>query len=496
MAIPIPDVSTNQLVGLALVQLDRQGTAPSATPWKTAIIGQKTSAGSATANTLVQVTSAERATALFGVGSQLAIMCHAYLKNDPTGNLWAGVLADNGTTKATGTIQVTAAATGDGTIKLRVFGKRIAVGVSAGDSANTIAAAIEAELDLHTYLPTVASVSTDTVTLTAKNAGVAGNTGRIEVNPDPGDVLPAGVALTLTQVSGGSTDPAVTTLVTAMAAADIRNIIVHRTDDTIMDAIDAEMVSRWDATRAKRSHAFSCLVDSVSDLTTWSGSRNSPHQTTFGLDFPPCPEWEIAAAVGGAIVRSLRSHVAVPLADLALLDSRGEAMPGPALSSRFSSTENNTLGIAGVASLYTDQYGQLRTQACVTHYKTDGSGVADTTLRWTNTLYQVMYLIDDLETATRQYCAGKILMDDASVVEVGTPAVDPRLIKSHLVGRYRAHERAGIVEDTAGFAAAVVVERNATDANRVDILYPPDLANQLNVLAVLFRPYLQYPTEA
>jgi phage tail sheath gpL-like len=493
MAIPIPEVSSNQLIGLAQVQLDRQGTSPQAASQKVAIVAQKLSAGSATTNTLVQVTSRERATALFGVGSQLAIMCHAYLYNDPQGELWAMPLADNGTTKATGSIQVTAAATGDGTIKLRVFGKRISIGVSAGDSANSIAAAIEAELDLHTYLPTVASVSTDTVTLTAKNAGVAGNTGRIEVNPDPGDVLPAGVALTITQVSGGSTDPAISTPITNMAAADIRHIVVHRTDDTIMDAFDAELVDRWSATRGKLSHAYSCLVDSVSDLTTWAGSRNSPHQTTFGLDFPPCPEWEIAAAAAGAMVKSLRNNPAVPMQDLALLDSRGQAMPGPALGSRFSDVENNTIGLQGVASLYTDAYGQLRLNATVTHYKTDGSGVADTTLRWTNNVHQVAYLIDDLKTATRQYCAGKILVDDASVIEPGTPAVDVDMIKAHLVGRYRQHAARAIVEDVEGFAANVVVERNGTDANRVDILYPPDLANQLNVLAVLMRPYLQYP---
>jgi phage tail sheath gpL-like len=71
--------------------------------------------------------------------------------------------------------------------------------------------------------------------------------------------------------------------------------------------------------------------------------------------------------------------------------------------------------------------------------------------------------------------------------------VDVDMIKAHLVGRYRQHAARAIVEDVAGFAENVVVERNGTDANRVDILYPPDLANQLNVLAVLMRPYLQYP---
>lgn len=490
MTIAISEVPSTQLIGLAKVQLDRQGTTPGASSQKVGIIGQKTSAGSATANVLVQVTSAQRATALFGVGSQLAIMCQTYLKNDPQADLWAVPLADNGTTKATSTIQVTSAATGDGTIKLRAFGYRVQIGVSSGDSANTIASAIEAALDEIVDLPVTSGVSTDTVTCTARNAGVSGNTGRIEVSPDPGDVLPAGVALTIVQPSGGSTDPAITTAITNIASADLRHIVFHRTDDTAMDALDAELLDRWGAARGKLSTVISCLVDSVGDLTTWSGSRNSPHQMTFGIDASPYPEWEIAAAAAGAITRSIRTHPAVPVTDLALKDRLGLAMAGPAVGSRFSDTENNTIGLEGVASLYTDQYGQLRVGIAVTHYKTDGSGVADTTLQQFNTVHQVAYLIDDLTTSVRQKFSGKILVDDASVVTPGTPAVDVTVIRDYLIGRYRVHQANAIVENLSGFASNLVVERDGSNANRVNVLYPPDLANQLNVLAILFRPYL------
>ena len=69
------------------------------------------------------------------------------------------------------------------------------------------------------------------------------------------------------------------------------------------------------------------------------------------------------------------------------------------------------------------------------------------------------------------------------------------MIRSMLIGRYAAHVRDAIVENIAGFKEFLIVERNANDANRVDVLYPPDLANQLNVLAILFRPYLQLPSE-
>lgn len=491
MAIPIPEVPTTQLVGLSMVMLDRQGTSPAPTNAKTAIIGQKTSAGSATANTLVQVTSAERATALFGVGSQLAIQCQTYLKNDPLGNLWAGVLADNGTTKATGTIEVTAAATGDGTISLRLFGYRVSVGVTSGDSAATIGAAIRDASNALVDLPAVATLSTATVTFTAKNAGVAGNTGRLELNPDEGNVTPAGVAMTITQMSGGSTDPALSTLITAMTNSDVRWWVVSLTDDTSMDAFDAEALDRWSATRALRNHIFSSYVASVSDLTTWSGSRNSPHQTTFGILAPPNPSWEIAAAAAGQIIKRTRSHPAVPHTGTKLVNRLGQAMPGPVLASRFSPTENNTLGLAGVATLTTDAYGQLCLGPTVTHYKTDGSGVADTTLQQFNTLAQLMYVIDDIEGATAQYSAEKILVNDASQVEPGTPVLDRALMRAHLAGRYELLVRQAIADDLAGFVTDLVVERNVSNPNRLDISYPLDVTNQVNVVAVLLRTYLQ-----
>ena len=42
------------------------------------------------------------------------------------------------------------------------------------------------------------------------------------------------------------------------------------------------------------------------------------------------------------------------------------------------------------------------------------------------------------------------------------------------------------------FQANLLVERDANDPNRVNVLYPPDLINQLRVFAVLAQFRLQY----
>ena len=42
------------------------------------------------------------------------------------------------------------------------------------------------------------------------------------------------------------------------------------------------------------------------------------------------------------------------------------------------------------------------------------------------------------------------------------------------------------------FKENLIVERNATDPNRLDVLFPPDLINQLRVFATLVQFRLQY----
>jgi hypothetical protein len=50
----------------------------------------------------------------------------------------------------------------------------------------------------------------------------------------------------------------------------------------------------------------------------------------------------------------------------------------------------------------------------------------------------------------------------------------------------------GLVEDIRNFKAHLLVERDPNDPNRVNVLYPPDLINQLRIFAVLAQFRLQY----
>ena len=50
----------------------------------------------------------------------------------------------------------------------------------------------------------------------------------------------------------------------------------------------------------------------------------------------------------------------------------------------------------------------------------------------------------------------------------------------------------GLVENLAAFKAHLIVERDPNNPNRVNVLYPPDLINQLRIFAVLAQFRLQY----
>ena len=51
------------------------------------------------------------------------------------------------------------------------------------------------------------------------------------------------------------------------------------------------------------------------------------------------------------------------------------------------------------------------------------------------------------------------------------------MIKGELLATYRQLERAGIVENYELFKQYLVVERDASDPNRLNTLFPPDYVN-------------------
>jgi phage tail sheath gpL-like len=99
------------------------------------------------------------------------------------------------------------------------------------------------------------------------------------------------------------------------------------------------------------------------------------------------------------------------------------------------------------------------------------------------------------QVITTKYARHK-LANNGARFGAGSAIVTPNVIKAELINQYGVMEAAGLVENMAAFKANLIVERNLDDPNRLDVLFAPDLINQLRVFALLAQFRLQYPTAA
>lgn len=125
-----------------------------------------------------------------------------------------GISPAGGATAASSDIVIGGPATADGTLEFSVVDEReftVTVAVTNGDTANTIATALNDALQALTDTPFTASVNLSTVTITADDVGTIGNSYGVKVT---GAV--AGVTVTLNSFTGGATDPTLTSILDAI----------------------------------------------------------------------------------------------------------------------------------------------------------------------------------------------------------------------------------------------------------------------------------------
>ncbi|MED8996945.1 phage tail sheath C-terminal domain-containing protein, partial [Escherichia coli] len=59
------------------------------------------------------------------------------------------------------------------------------------------------------------------------------------------------------------------------------------------------------------------------------------------------------------------------------------------------------------------------------------------------------------------------------------------IIRAELIAQFRTLEQNGYVQDVDSFVEKLVVERDSDNPNRVNVVWPDRLINQLRIFAVL-----------
>ena len=453
------------------------------TPQKILIMGQRLAAGSVLANVPTRIYSGDQARLNFGNGSMLAAMCYAAKNANPSTEMWAIALDDNGSgVAATGTITLTGAPTANGTLFVYLGGVRIPVGVTVGQSLTVIAGNVVTAINDVISMQATAGNVAGVITVTYRHKGVVGNSFDIRLNYGFNETTPAGLAVAIAAMAGGTLNPDVSTAIAAAASLWAQTWINPYNDTTNVGLLEAEMTARFGPMVQMEGHLFSAASGTVGTLTALGAARNSPHHTILGIGKSPSLPY-VAAAIVGA-VEAGEPDPARPRQTLPLL-----GVMAPLLQEAFSRTERDTLLQAGTSTFNVDDGGNVYIERLVTTYKTNTLGFTDISYLNIETMRTIAYFRYSLRARVAQRFPRHKLANDGTEFSTGQAVVTPILLRMEILHLAREWVLAGLMEDFEQFARDLVVERNTIDLDRVDAIIPPNTVNQFRVFAgaVQFR---------
>lgn len=451
-------------------------------PVRALVIGQKLAAGSQAALTPVLITSVDQARSLFGAASQLAHMLEKFKGANSFVECWAIAQEDNGAgVAAIGSVTFAGPATASGTLNFYIGGRRVQTAVASANASTVIATAFAAAINADTTLPVTAAVdgvNTSKVNITARHKGECANFIDLRFNYYAGEATPAGVTATIVAMTGGTANPDVAAVLNAIGDEWYTDFVMPYTDGANLTAMEAEMADRFGPLKMIDGHFYAAYSDTHGNLVTKGQARNSPHGSFMGAKKSPTPPYEVAAILGAVCAYHLQIDPARPVQTLPLV-----GLLAPALADRFTMEERNILLYNGISTFRVGSDGIVYIERVITAYRTNAFGANDPSYLDIETMKTLAYLRYDTRTFIALRYPRHKLADDGTALGRGQAVVTPKVIKAALIARFRLWEEAGLVEGFDQFKEDLIVERDATDVNRLNALIPPDIINQFRVFA-------------
>lgn len=480
MSISFNQIPINLRVPGTYIEVDNSQAIQGLLPMPSTILmfGQMLSIGTATPEQPILITRPDQAAALFGRGSMLQHMVEALKGVNKISELYVMPLTDAASaTAATQDITIDTDAAGSGTLSLYIGGRRVRVGVTAGDTKSDIAGALAGAISNDPDMLVTASSATGTVTLTANNAGEDAGVLDVRANYYRSDEFPDGVTITIAAPTAGSGNPDMTAALDALGDNWYQTFVMPWSDGANMTLLETELADRFGPIRQIQGHAFMAKNGTVSELSTFTDGHNSPHITCADTDGATINPAFVLASVDAGIDAGepdpARPRQTLPLPGLLAV---------PETERRIHS-ENNTLLFGGIATHAIDAGDIVRVQRLVTMYQVNPAGMDDPSYLDVTTLRTIAYMRYSVRSmVTRKYPRHK-LADDGTPIAPGQAIVTPNVMRGELVALFMDWMEIGIAENLEQFKRDLIVERNEMDQNRLDAVIPPDVINQLRVFA-------------
>lgn len=457
---------------------------PSVQTYRALLIGYRLSAGTVAALTPKRVTSAAQVAEFAGEGSQAHQMAVAWFAQNNSTETWVCLLDEpSGGTAATGTFTITGTATKAGSVYAYVGGHRAVASVAVGDTATAVGAALATALGNLVGDPCTYGAAGGVVTCTARHKGVYSHQElTLGVNFYQGEETPEGLSVAVVQIGdavAGAGSEDIDLVWPVLGETQFNVIVSGLTDASNTAKLDAELADRWAADRAIEGVAIMAKDDSHAGLVTYGDALNSKHLTVVGMDSAQSPPWEIASAVGAWVARRGASDPAQPFTGLRLL-----GIIPPVDTLQFTLAERDLLLHDGISTLTVDSSGAVYISRLITTYQENTQGLPDTAFLNLNTPLTLGYLRFDWRSFWASRYSGYKLADDDAQFAPGQKVMTPKRGRAEAIAKFREWEALGLVEDFDQFKADLIVERSATDKDRLDFLLPPNLVNQLYVTGV------------
>lgn len=463
------------------------------------LIGHKSSAGTMANDTPMPCQTEREARTLAGPGSMLDDMVRIARRNAPGQEIWIGAVAPSGVANAR-TITVGTVPADGGIGVLTIAGEPIQIVIAAGDSANTVAAAINAAINAYfnelndASLPVTSSVSSNVVTATNRHLGAHG----AEVDFDTPTLAGGNVftsLLTIATSAAGSGTPSLTNLLAALGDDPFDWIVSGFGDDTNLASLKTllgDVSGRWAWNRQIYGHAFYPKTDTNGNLTTHGLAQDNRHVTPVarvsGGGYAQ-PSWQFAAAFAARIVPWLsdgaNGNVSRNQTGLELV-----GIAAPRLRAYWPNwASRNAWLVSGLSTVLVDGAGRVLIDKAITTQRTT-FGVTDTTFRDIQKIGQLMYALRRFRANLTFEHGQKAIADDnpGNLETISTV----RDIAATMVHTYRELVNSGVLENVVAFGSMLKVTRDADNPNRVNILAPIDAVNPLDVLAANATIYSQY----
>jgi phage tail sheath gpL-like len=453
--------------------------------------------GSGAAPLLVprRVASKVQALEAAGRGSQGAdMLAKGWLVNNTFDEVWYLPLAEpSGGTAAANTATVTGPATASGIIPLYIGGDYVPVAVVAGDSANTMATKIAAAINADLDLVVTAAAATNVVTSTLRWKGSDGNDLDMRIGHRD-EAMPAGVSVAVNAFTGGVGVPDVAAALAALADWPVYTFVLPWTDTASLDAFRDFMdyrgdVGRWSWAKQLFGRGITFKSGTAGALQTFGNARNDPSVRCYGYRGSPTPPWRAASQIAAVAHRSMLADPARPWHTLRVAGFLPAAVP-----QRFSSGEQNALSYDGISCLQEEVDDVVSIKTSFTMYQRNAFGTDDDAMLKSQTLDTMEYLLKSMRHRIESKYGRHKLGNDGTRYGPGQAILTPKVAKAEIgVSLYREWEHLGLVENARAFIEHLIVERDPTNPNRLNVLFPPDVINQLDVFAVLAQFRLQYP---